>query len=133
MYTIEKDFSQMAYGTKVIEEVGRDFDINYSIILTKLIQECGRLCERFASDLFIDWHNIEEEIKNKTIGASTYLFGIREDGVDHDEFILSSYNTNGCNAKYRYRKIYRLDVVVDDEIIIMRLYEIERPYNERGD
>ena len=131
MYEIEKDFSRIAYGTKAIEEVGRDFDINYSTILTKLIKECGRLCERYASDLFIDWHNIEEDIRNKIIGTSTYLFGIREDGVDHNEFILSSYNTNGYNAKYRYRKIYRLDVIVDDERIIMRLYEVERPYDER--
>ena len=112
MYTIEKDFSQIAYGSKVIEAKGRDFNINYSSILTKLIQECGRLCENYASDLFIDWSVIDERLREKTIETSTYLFGIREDGIDHNSFILSRYNNSGCHAKYEYRKIYRLDVVV---------------------
>lgn len=124
MYTIEKDFSRMAYGSKVIEASGRDFNINYSSILTKLIKECGRLCESYASDLFIDWSNIELKLKEKTMETSTYLFGIREMGVDHDEFILNRYNSNGRHANYEYRKIYRLDVVVDDDIIRMKLYEI---------
>ena len=44
MYEIEKDFSTKIYDSKVIEARGRDFDVNYSSILTKLIQECGRLC-----------------------------------------------------------------------------------------
>lgn len=51
MYEIEKDFSTKTCYSKVIEEHGRDFEINYSSILTKLIQECGRLCENYASDL----------------------------------------------------------------------------------
>ena len=133
MYTIEKDFSRMAYGSKAIEAEGRDFNINYSSILTKLIQECGRLCESYASDLFIDWNIIDEKLQEKTMETSVYLFGIREMGVDHNPFILSRYNNNGCRAKYEYRKIYRLDVIVEGDSIRMGLYEIERPYNERGD
>ena len=45
MYEIEKDFSTKKYYAEIIDARGRDFDINYSSILTKLIQECGRLCE----------------------------------------------------------------------------------------
>ena len=131
MYTIEKDFSRMAYDTKTIEAFGRDFNINYSSILTKLIQECGRLCESYASDLFITWSRIAREIERETMGTSTYLFGIREMGVDHSEFVLSRYNNYGYQAMYEYRKIYRLDVIVEDDLIKMKLYEIERPYNER--
>ena len=130
MYTIEKDFSRMAYGTKTTEAVGRDFNINYSSILTKLIQECGRLCESYASDLFIDWNIIDEKLQEKTMETSTYLFGIREMGVDHKSFVLDRYNSSGCYAKYEYRKIYRLDIVVDGDLIRMELYEIERPYSE---
>ena len=132
MYTIEKDFSRMAYNTEVVEAYGRDFDINYSSVLTKLIQECGRLCESYASDLFITWNGIYQKIKEKTMETSVYLFGIREMGVDHNEFVVSRYNNNGCYAKYEYRKIYRLDVVVSGDVIKMELYEIERPYNERS-
>lgn len=133
MYTIEKDFSRIAYGTKTTEAFGRDFEINYSSILTKLIQECGRLCESYASDLFIIWNGIARKLEKKAMETSAYLFGIREMGVDHSEFILSRYNNNGCYANYEYRKIYRLDVIVENGSIRMKLYEIERPYNERGD
>lgn len=129
MYTIEKDFSKRV--SEVIRATGRNWDINYSSILTKLIQECGRLCERYASDLFIDWSSIKEKIENKTLEISTYLFGIRENGVDHNAFVLSRYENNGKNAMYEYRKIYRLDITVDDGDIEMELYEIDKPYSER--
>lgn len=132
MYEIEKDFSTKTYYSKVIKAEGRDFEINYSSILTKLIQECGRLCESYASDLFITWSSIERKIEEKTMKTSVYLFGIREMGVDHNEFILNHYNNYGCYAKYEYRKIYRLNVFVDGDLIKMELYEIERPYKERG-
>ena len=133
MYEIEKDFSRIAYGTKTIEAEGRDFSINYSSILTKLIQECGRLCESYASDLFIGWNIIDEKIQEKTMETSTYLFGIREMGVDHNPFVLSRYNNSGCHAKYEYRKIYRLDIIVDGDSIRMELYEIDKPYSEWSD
>ena len=132
MYTIEKDFSRIAYGTKTTEAFGRDFEINYSSILTKLIKECGRLCESYASDLFVDWNGIQQKLKEKTMKTSAYLFGIREMGVDHSKFVLSRYNNNS-HAYYEYRKIYRLDVIIDDNSIRMKLYEVERPYDERGD
>ena len=131
MYTIEKDFSTITYSSKIIKSTGRDFDINYSSILSKLIQECGRLCERYSSDLFITWNSIEEKLKEKTMKTSVYLFGIRESGVDHNDFILSRYNTDGFLAKYQYRKIYKLDITVNDDYIGMELYEIERPYSEK--
>lgn len=133
MYTMEKDFSRMAYGTKTTEAFGRDFKINYSSILTRLIKECGRLCESYASDLFITWNSIVRKLEEKTMDTSAYLFGIREMGVDHNEFILSRYDNNGCYARHEYRKIYRLDVIVEGDPIRMMLYEIEKPYGERGD
>lgn len=127
MYTIEKDFSTKKYHAEVIKAEGRDFDINYSSILTKLIQECGRLCEAWASDLFITWNSIEQKLKDKTMETSTYLFGIREMGVDHNDFVLIRYNNDGYRGRYEYRKIYRLDVVVNDDLIRMELYEIYIP------
>lgn len=131
MYTIEKDFSTKLYWSEVIEAEGRNFDINYSSILTKLIQECGRLCESYASDLFITWNIISRKLEDKTLETSIYLFGISEMGVDHNAFILSRYNNNGSYAKYHYRKIYRLNVVVEDDLVTMELYEIDRPHSER--
>ena len=132
MYEKEKDFSTKTYYSQVIEAEGRDFDINCSSILTKLIQECGRLCESYASDLFITWSGIERKLKEKTMETSVHLFGIREMGVDHNEFILSRYNNYGCYARYEYRKIYRLNIIVDGDSITMELYEIDKPHSERG-
>ena len=132
MYTIEKDFSTKIFYGKTIKETGRDWEINYSSILTKLIQDCGRLCENYASDLFICWHLILKEMENKTLKTSIHLFGIRENGVDNNTFILSRYNNNGCDAMYSYRKIYRLDIVVNEKgDMTMELYEVEKPYKER--
>ena len=133
MYTIEKDFSTKKYYAKTIDARGRDFDINYSSILTKLIQECGRLCEAFASDLFITWNDINKKLEEKSMETSAYLFGIREMGVDNNEFILMRYNNDGFLAKYEYRKIYRLNIIVDDDLIRMELYELQIPYRERMD
>ena len=131
MYEIEKDFSTKTYYSKVIEECGRDFEINYSSILTKLIQECGRLCESYASDLFITWNRIVRNLEEKTLETSVELFGIREMGVDHKEFVLSRYNNDGYLAMYKYRKIYRLDITVECDLIKMELYEIDKPFSER--
>ena len=131
MYTIEKDFSRVAYGSKVIKTQGRDFNINYSSILTQLIQECGRLCESYASDLFITWSDIVQKLKDNTMETSVYLFGIREMGVDHNEFILNRYKNESFHARHKYRKIYRLDIIVEGDLIGMELYEVERPYDER--
>ena len=131
MYEIEKDFSTKTYNSKVIEAQGRNYDINYSSILTKLIQECGRLCESYASDLFITWCGIKQKLEEETMETSVYLFGIREMGVDHNEFIINRYNNYGCYAKHEYRKMYRLNIVVEGDLITMELYEIDRPYSER--
>ena len=133
MYTIEKDFGERLLYSKEKEIVAEGFscDINYSSILTKLIKECGRLCERYASDLFIDWRGIDESLKSGTMETSTYLFGIREDGVDHTAFVLARYEHDRQYAFYEYRKIYRLDVIVEEGYVTMSLYEICKPLHER--
>ena len=76
------------------------WDINYSSILTHLIQWTGRMCERFASDLFISWSSIVEELTEPDIDK-TFLFGLREDGVDHTNWVLSRLN------QYEGSRIYR--------------------------
>ena len=96
-----------------------------------ITHQCGRLCESYASDLFITWNGVAQKLKEKTMETSVYLFGIREMGVDCNEFVLNRYNNNGHYARHEYRKICRLDVVVEGDLIRMELYEIERPYDER--
>ena len=95
------------------------FNVNYSGILTKLIQEAGRWCEDYASDLFIDWISLEEKLHNRDFEGRTYVFGFRRYGVDHLEYILSRLN-NG-ESEESYRSIWRLDVEVSDDEVTMKL------------
>ena len=64
----------------------RRYEINESSILTKLIQEAGRWCENYASDLFIQWkYRIDSKIEDGTIETTREIFAFRENGVDHKE------------------------------------------------
>ena len=112
-YTLD-DFRMNTYAYKPIEAEGLRsiygdvFEINDSSILTELIHEAGRYCERFASDLFFDWGNVQDAVG---AGANTtFLFGFRQDGVDHNSFIFSRYASSGDLARYNYRSLWRLDI-----------------------
>lgn len=124
-YTID-DFRPAMYA-QVISAKSQSLDtINYSSILTKLIQEAGRWCLYYASDLFIDWSRIMREMEEGTLTTGSRLFGFREYGVDHDTFVFSRYSQNSIGARYEYRAIWRLDVDVSEEGIEMKLYEVSR-------
>lgn len=97
---------------------GDKFNINASSILTKLIQEAGRWCESYASDLFISWSIIEETLKTRGNRTEKYLFGFRKSGVDHKEWVIHRYNNQ---EKYEYRAIWVLDITVDDDEMTMTL------------
>lgn len=129
------DFN-IALGQKPIVEEGEIYqgrtNINISSILTKLIQEAGRWCKDYASDLFISWAGIQTQIDNATLKPDSYLFGFREYGVDHNQFILSKYQTSGSIiASYEYRAIWRLDIELSDsdyytKKVKFTLYEVSR-------
>ena len=126
------------YGwEKAIEESGSRYDqpflgslwsINTSSILTRLIQEAGRYCEHYASDLFIQWSRVEKML-NDEIEPETQFFGFRENGVDHEAWIdnrLEEYS--GSRA---YRSIWRLDIWIEEsdsyyksKEIKMKLYRV---------
>lgn len=85
------------------------WDINLSSELTELIQSAGRFCERYASDLFITWGTVEACLLNGDIESETFIFGIRENGVDHADWVIHQRNKNdyGYFRNY-YRKLYML-------------------------
>ena len=90
------------------------FTVNYSGILTTLIQAAGRICKRHASDLFIDWKSIDAELRDKSYDGGKYLFGFREDGVDHAAYILCRINGYGMqHYKSQIKELYMLDVKVE--------------------
>ena len=60
-------------------------EINMSGIYTKLIQEAGRYCDFYASDLLFDIDKIHKIIKSGE--SETVYIGFRNSGVDGNEFI----------------------------------------------
>lgn len=84
-------------------------NLNYSSILTELIHAAGRYCERYASDLFIDWEAVIENMHDPDSAGFVRLFGFREDGVDNNDYILNHYNRDSTYARHYYRALYRLD------------------------
>lgn len=106
----------------------RTVSINYSSILTRLIQEAGRICEFYASDLFIDWRSIVEALEDGTIETGSYLFGFRDSGVDEAQSVLYWYNETSHGLEH-YSAIWKLDIDVElvapgRERIGMKLYRV---------
>ena len=79
-------------------------EINTSSILTRLIQEAGRWCEYYASDLFVQWkYEIESKLDNGTLETDTFVFAMCDSGVHHKEWYEE--------RKYGdYRVVWFLDV-----------------------
>lgn len=92
------------------------FDVNYSSILTALIQTAGRVCRRYASDLFIDWLGIDKALEHREYEGGKYLFGFREDGVDHAAFVLSRLNAYGKeHFGAEMKELFLLEITVEGE------------------
>lgn len=94
--------------------------INTSDITTKCIQEAGRWCERYASDIIISWdevrEHIEEHIKSsKMFETNIIVLGFRKSGVDGNNGVYNQMHShlNGSISDY-YSKIYAIKI--EDEI-----------------
>lgn len=101
----------------------RKYDINTSSILTELILEAGK-CKVYASDLFIDWMNVQSLTLRQEKATHVYLFGFRDAGVDHYDYLKANFGPGSCNGnpwKY-YRCIYRLEVTKRFKHIKLKLY-----------
>ena len=131
-YTMEEFMEKLRLIGKPIRADGywstyeNHWDINYSSILTRLIQSAGRFCLNYASDLWIDWNNIQNRLTGEilyTDGVYEYLFAMRKQGVDHASYILSNAN-NGKYLSDYYSEIFKLTVKVVNNIITMELVEV---------
>lgn len=101
--------------------------INLSDIYTKLIQEAGRLCDHYASDLLISidtvkkfvnnpdkWDKYENNVEyfknDKGTEQISFLFGFRESGVDHREYVESIEEQYGEHWGMYYRALWELTI-----------------------
>ena len=117
-----------AYNQRNHKDGDRFVDISLSEIYTILIQEAGRWCESYASDLLVDiniitaaldntdeWEHHNNFCKTENGNESLYFrFGFRANGVDHKEYIESAMKNE--HEKYHYyRSIWDLRFTKDDE------------------
>lgn len=103
MRTIHYEAKGQWVESKPYSKEGK-WDINYSDILTQLIQSCGRYCQRYASDLFIDWASVVRELNKGEPIDKKYIFAIRTDGVDHDSYYEARKDKGG------YHEVWELKV-----------------------
>lgn len=97
--------------------------INLSDIMTKLIQDTGRFCERYASDLIISYESMMGVVNNLDTNRKTHYewFGLRQSGVDGIAYVLCNMNQNPASyCSQYYRKLYcvRVSAIKDNEITV---------------
>lgn len=91
--------------------------LNMSTIFTELIKQAAR-CESYSSDICYEIQEImngisgitpPETILGENGEGKTYMFGFRNMGVDHDNFIKSRLDGSPyCDVRLLYRRIYLL-------------------------
>ena len=93
------------------------WEINTSSILTRLIQETGRWCEHYASDLFVLWkYNVEQKLDNGTLETGTLVFAMYDSGVHKNDYYNERKNGN-------YRAVWFLDIETNEGKIKMTLHK----------
>lgn len=101
------------------QEAGTLDNLNVSDIATRLIQEVGRFCERYASDFLISWDTVRRHLEPRSIEEpyrAVEIFGIRRSGVDHNSFFMSHLRNDSRNGffccEHVYRKVLALGIAI---------------------
>ena len=91
-------------GERIIDAWGflgnEGVEVNDSSIWNRLVQEAGRKCDHFASDILLDWQMYKKELERSVNNGENrrWLFGFRNSGVDHTEWVE---NDSGRNLHQR--------------------------------
>ena len=104
---IRESFSNGAFVSEIQ-------NCNFSSEWSRLINEAGRWCESYASDILIDFESIKaylERLKNgEESEGREFWFGFRQMGVDNLAFIQS--RTEREYASHVYRAVWRWSFTV---------------------
>ena len=91
-------------------------DCNFSTEWSRLINEAGRWCESYASDILIDFESIREYLNSlasgETMESREFWFGFRQMGVDGLSFIES--RTEREYASHVYRAVWKWSFTVKE-------------------
>lgn len=106
---IRESFSNGAFVSEIQ-------NCNFSSEWSRLINEAGRWCESYASDILIDFESIKaylERLKNgEESEGREFWFGFRQMGVDGKSFIES--RTEREYASHVYRAVWRWCFIVEE-------------------
>ncbi len=106
---IRESFSNGAFVSEIQ-------NCNFSSEWSRLINEAGRWCESYASDILIDFESIKaylERLKNgEESEGREFWFGFRQMGVDNLAFIQS--RTEREYASHVYRAVWRWRFIVEE-------------------
>ena len=102
----------------VAEETAPNASLNLDAILTPLIQAAGRFTEQHTTDFLISWNSMESFIRSIHVGEirrmpeQIFVFGIRELGVDGNQFAFLRIRDLGNSYRCYYRRLYAVRVYV---------------------
>ena len=106
---IRESFSNGAFVSEIQ-------NCNFSSEWSRLINEAGRWCESYASDILINFESIKaylERLKNgEESEGREFWFGFRQMGVDGLSFIQS--RTEREYASHVYRAVWRWRFIVEE-------------------
>ena len=109
----EDDIRESFSNGAVVSEIQ---NCNFSSEWSRLINEAGRWCESYASDILIDFESIKaylERLKNgEESEGREFWFGFRQMGVDGLSFIQS--RTEREYASHVYRAVWRWRFIVEE-------------------
>ena len=106
---IQESFSNGAFVSEIQ-------NCNFSSEWSRLINEAGRWCESYASDILINFESIKaylERLKNgEESEGREFWFGFRQMGVDGLSFVQS--RTEREYASHVYRAVWRWRFIVEE-------------------
>ena len=96
------------------------YSMNFSSEFSYLIENTGRFVERYQSDLLYGINSfnnrLDKTINNLQPGDSAEIivvFGLRDSGVDHDNYVLSNMNGSASSQlSHYYRRVYTFRAVI---------------------
>lgn len=94
-------------------ENNRKTNVNYSNIVSELIQAAGTLCEYYASDIVYDIKDLENYIENTR--EEVIFIGIRDSGVDSTLAIKQKLENSATYGTNNYIRLYRLETSIPND------------------
>lgn len=132
---IEEIFDRASCNELCMKETGRrvtytnEYDINIHEIISLLIQNAGRLCDSYASDIIYSIDTIREGINDDRINE-TFIVAIHASGVDGIKRLIGCMNHERWSED-KYRCIYGIRVNHDNDNneVIVELRDIKSQIN----